>query len=107
MAASFLYASLDARCSSRAASRLALLSSRPNCATVRCAASVAVVTARPHPMPVLRRDWHFEDATDDDAVFKHVKIVLAPADRGALEDYLGHLARSTLRLALHSRRPKS
>jgi hypothetical protein len=28
--------------------------------------------------PILRRDRHVEDASDDDAVFEHVVIVVAP-----------------------------
>src|SRR5262245_5474021 len=34
----------------------------------------------PHPMTVLGRNRHFEDATDDLAVFEHVEVVLIPAD---------------------------
>jgi hypothetical protein len=44
---------------------------------MRGAADVAVVAARPHPMMVLRRDRHLEDAADDDAVLDHVKVVLS------------------------------
>src|SRR5262245_26842029 len=41
---------------------------------VRRTADIAVVATRPHPMPVLWRDQHREDAADD-AVFKHVVVL--------------------------------
>src|SRR5262245_42014909 len=44
----------------------------------------------PHPMTVLGRNRHFEDATDDLAVFEHVEVVLIPADGRAFEDQPGH-----------------
>jgi hypothetical protein len=43
---------------------------------VRRAAYVTIVAARPHPMPVFRRDRHLEDAADDDTIVQHVKAVL-------------------------------
>jgi hypothetical protein len=30
----------------------------------------------PHPMAVLRRDRHLEDAADDDTIVQHIKAVL-------------------------------
>jgi hypothetical protein len=40
------------------------------------AAYVTIVAARPHLMPVFRRDRHLEDAADDDTIVQHVKAVL-------------------------------
>src|SRR5262245_35215500 len=56
---------------------------------MRSAAYVAVVAAGPHPMTVLGRNRHFEDATDDLAVFEHVDVLI-PADGRAFEDQPGH-----------------
>src|SRR5262245_51046451 len=54
---------------------------------IRAPRGVCVRCGRwPHPMTVLGRNRHFEDATDDLAVFEHVVIVLIPADRRAFED---------------------
>jgi hypothetical protein len=48
------------------------------------AANVAVMPARPHPGAALRSDSvEAEDAADDNAVFQHIVIVVAPLPRGA------------------------
>jgi len=45
---------------------------------MRGPAYLAIMTARPHPGPILRRDRHLEDAADHDAILQHVVIVVAP-----------------------------
>jgi hypothetical protein len=44
---------------------------------VRGAADLAVVAARPHPLPILRRAGRHEDAADDDAG-GHIALMTAP-----------------------------
>jgi hypothetical protein len=44
--------------------------------------NVPVVAACPHPGAVLRRDWHLEDAADDDPVLQQI-VVVAPLARRA------------------------
>jgi hypothetical protein len=46
--------------------------------SVRGAAYVAVVSARPHPGPILRCDLLLGNAPDHDAVLQHVVVVVAP-----------------------------
>src|SRR5262245_38335975 len=56
------------------------------------AADVAVMAGCPHPLAVLRADCiEQENAADDDAVLKHVVVIVAPTrGRSALEDQRRH-----------------
>jgi hypothetical protein len=57
---------------------------RASALAVRRSAYVAVVVARPHPLPILRRGGRGEDAAYDDTAFEHVVVVVAPlAERAA------------------------